>query len=60
MFWPCKTVTDTSFPGVVSGGSDEFSPGLRLIFDYSGEEIYFFNLLKWAHVIYGIGQELLF
>ena len=38
----------------------EFSPGLRLSFEYSSREIYFFNLLKCAHVIYGIGQELLF
>ena len=47
-------------PRDFSGGFDEFSPGLRLSFDYSSGEIYFFTLLKGAHVICGMGQELLF
>ena len=60
MFWPCNSVTDPSLPGAVQGDLMNLAKAPDSSFDYSSREIYFSNLLKGAHVIHGMGQDLLF
>ena len=48
MFWPCKSVTDPSLPGVVQGGLTNLAQASDSVLIILEKRFIFFNLLKGA------------